>query len=66
MRYLILVVIFFVGFAFGFLVATPRANGVFKIDTSDPEKDVYSLELTDPIDTIEKRKRLLFIVKKDA
>lgn len=66
MQYLILIVIFFVGFVLGFFVATPRANGVFKINTDDPEKDVYSLELTDPIDTIENRKRLLFIVKKDA
>lgn len=66
MQHVLQVVIFLVGFILGFLVATPRANGVFKIDTSDPEKDVYSLELTDPLELIEKRKRLLFVVKKDA
>lgn len=35
-------------------------SGVLKIDTSDPETDMYSIEITDPLDDIPKMKTVTF------
>lgn len=41
-----------------------RPDGDFVIDYSDPEKDIYRLEIGIPFGDIEKRKELIFKVKR--
>ena len=38
-------------------------DGVLKVDTRDPNKDAYSLELTTPLDDIPNRKIVVFSVE---
>ena len=42
------------GLILGVLISHKRPDGKLKIDTSDPEKDLWSLELTAPLDDISK------------
>jgi hypothetical protein len=40
------------------------SDGCLKIDTSDPNKDLYSLELNEDLSTLADKKTVTFIVKK--
>lgn len=52
--YLIMTLVFIIGFVFGYLVTKAKKVGTFTINYSDPEKDLCQLELTEDLDTIDK------------
>lgn len=58
------------GFIFGMtitliIVLSKTANGILKIDHSNPEKDVYRIELGD-LDELSKKKTVILTVDNDA
>ena len=58
-------VLFFVCFVVGIVVGRlwpSKIDGTFRIDTSDPDKDLYSLDLDTPLDDLGKVKKLTFKV----
>ena len=65
-----LTVLYLVGLVTGVIlhaaISRIRSEGVIKIDTSDPKKDIYSLELDIPIDDLGKKSYVTFSVKKSA
>ena len=44
---------------------TIKKVGCIRINTSDPEKDIYSFELEVPFGELDKRKKVLFTIVKD-
>ena len=50
-----------------FLLMKYRAKtvGCIRINTSDPEKDVYSLELDVPFGELDNHKKVIFTITKD-
>lgn len=61
---------FVVGFVVGIIgtiiVRNIRSGfGTFKINRSDPDVDVYRLEVEDDLDTIAKKKYLILRIKED-
>lgn len=62
-----LILMFVLGVIFGFvfkaLLSRHREmSGIMHIDQSDPEKDIYALEVTVPMDDLPKKKVLYFKV----
>lgn len=55
----------FLGAILGISSAKYEGDGVMKINTSDPEKDVYSLELNDVIEALGDKKTITFMVKNE-
>lgn len=55
----------FIGIIIGVIIGKAKKNcdGIFKVNTTDPNKDVFTLELSCPIGEIPKRKHLLFMVE---
>ena len=58
------------GFMFGIVITiivvmNRTANGILKIDHSNPEKDVYRIELGD-LDELSKKKTVILTVDNDA
>ena len=58
-----------VGFVFGLLTAVicrglTKNDGVLRIDQSNPEKDVYRLEI-DNLDTLPRKKKIVLKIKKN-
>lgn len=58
-----------IGFAFGLLTAVicrglSRNDGILRIDQSNPEKDIYRLEI-DNLDILPKKKKIVLKVKKN-
>lgn len=51
----LILIVFDIGLA---LYLTLRTDGYMRIDTSDPSKDTYLLELTADLDKLPKRKRV--------
>lgn len=49
------------------LVRKPKAKkvGYIRINTSDPEKDIYSLELEVPFGELDRQKRVIFEILHD-
>lgn len=45
------------------LILKPKRAGTFVINTSNPDKDVYSLNFDIPLGEIPKKKRIVFDVK---
>lgn len=64
MIYICLLVCLIVGFILGVLFGRSRKkyDGVFRVDTSNPEKDIFSLELECAIGSIPDKKELVFKV----
>lgn len=59
-----------VGFIFGvavtlIVVLNKTANGILKIDHSNPEKDVYRIELGD-LDELPKKRTVILTIDNDA
>lgn len=59
-----------VGFIFGvaitlIVVLNKTANGILKIDHSNPEKDVYRIELGD-LDELSKKRTVILTIDNDA
>lgn len=52
-----------IGLLIGFWLFTPKPDGAMVLDETDPEKDLYRLELTIPIDDIPKRRFITLKVK---
>ena len=42
-----------------------KTVGCIRINTSDPEKDVYSLELNVPFGELDQHKKVIFTIAKD-
>lgn len=59
----------FLAFAIGGAIAilitnnVTKPDGIFKINTYDPDKDVYSLEFSTPLNEIPNKKDLVFKVE---
>lgn len=55
----------FIGIFMGIILGRVKksCDGVFKVDTTDPNKDVFTVELWCPIGEIPKRKHLFFFVE---
>lgn len=58
------------GFIFGIVITiivvmNKTVNGILKIDHSNPEKDVYRIELED-LDELSKKKTVILTVDNDA
>ena len=51
------------GLVIGVMMMRSKPDGSMVVDTSDPEKDTYSMELNIPIEDIKQKKRLCFDVK---
>lgn len=47
----------------GVFISRMHPDGVLKVDTRDPNKDAYSLELTTPLDDIPNRRIVMFSVE---
>lgn len=49
------------------VIRRPKAKmvGCIRINTSDPEKDVYSLELDVPFGELERHSKVIFTIEKD-
>lgn len=64
------VVMFLLGIAVGSIVTNiawrkRASSGVLRIDWSNPERDVFRLELKDDLDTLSTRKRIMLKVDSD-
>ncbi len=46
-----------------YLIRKPKRAGTFVINTTNPDKDVYSLNFDIPLGDIPKKKRIVFDVK---
>lgn len=57
------VVIVMVFFCVLILISKPKKAGTLVINTTNPDKDVYSLNFDIPLGEIPKRKRIVFDVK---
>ena len=65
MTYIVLlIVIFLFGFTFGFVFASAKHEGTLNIDSSDPEKDIYSFELDVPLDELNKKRKVVLKVRR--
>lgn len=55
----------FIGIIAGIILGRAKnsCDGIFKVDTTDPNKDVFTVELHCPIGEIPKRKHLFFLVE---
>ena len=54
-----------IGFLIGLMSRFPaKPDGKMVLDETNPDKDVYSLELTIPIDDIPKRKTITLTIEK--
>ena len=59
------IVYLILAFIVGFLLGRIRnPGGVMHIDTSDPKKDVYTLELLIPIEKLPDRKGVYFTIER--
>lgn len=45
-----------------FLITT-RASGILKIDQTNPEKDLYSIEILDDLDKLPRKRRIVLKIK---
>lgn len=55
----------FLGVLLGISSAKYKGDGTMSVDGSDPEKDIYSLELNGPIEELGNKKTITFKVKND-
>ena len=64
MTYIWLIVGLIIGFLLGFLFRRKKKkyDGIFRVDTSNPDKDVFSLELECALGSIPEKKELIFKV----
>lgn len=64
MIYICLPVCFIVGFILGVLFGRKKKkyDGIFRVDTANPEKDIFSLELECALGSIPEKKELVFKV----
>lgn len=58
------VLLLFIGYIFGYVIAKRRKqyDGIFRVDTSNPDKDIFSLELECALGSIPEKKELIFKV----
>lgn len=56
----------FLGVMLGISSSGYKGDGTMIIDTSNPEKDVYRMELDDPLETLNDRDQVIFKVKQAA
>ena len=61
--YLILALVFILGFGIGFIIRWPKKVGTFTINYSDPEKDLCELRLDKDLPEIDKLYRIALDVK---
>lgn len=54
----------FIGVLLGISTANYNGDGVLKIDSQDPEKDIYKLELNIPVEDVANKKNITFKVEK--
>lgn len=68
--YVILAVIVFCGDAYFYLLgkrnAIKKRDGIFVVNTTDPEKDVFKLEIEVPVSVIPTKKYLIFHVTNES
>ena len=57
------VVVGVICFFVGMFVAKRKKDGTIKVNTTDPDKDVYSIVLDIPLEEVPKRSRLQFDVE---
>lgn len=64
MMYICLPVCLIVGFVLGVLFGRTKKkyDGIFRVDTTNPEKDIFSLELHCALGSIPEKKELVFEV----
>lgn len=67
MKYLIIamVVLTAILLLIDILKPRPKTVGCIRINTSDPEKDIYSLELAVPFGELDVQKKVIFTIEKD-
>lgn len=58
------VVAFIIGILMGYILFGRCTDGNFKVNTSDPEKDIYTVELAFPLEDLEKNKRTVKLLVK--
>lgn len=51
------------GLVIGIFLMHSKPDGILKINTSDPEKDVYSFELLIPLDDLKDRTKISLTVE---
>ena len=58
----------FVGYILGYVIAkrNKHYDGIFRVDTSNPDKDVFSLELECALGSIPEKKELIFKVANEC
>lgn len=54
----------FIGVLLGISTSNYSGDGILKIDTQDPEKDIYKLELNIPVEDVATKKNITFKVEK--
>lgn len=54
----------FIGVLLGISTSNYGGDGILKIDTQDPEKDIYKLELNIPVEDVATKKNITFKVEK--
>lgn len=65
MDFWIVIAVFVLGVAIGMVVISRFSDGVIRIDHSDPEKDVYRLEINN-LDNLSRKKRVVLKVDNHA
>lgn len=53
----------FLGALMGISSANYKGDGTMTVNTDDPKKDIYSLELNDDIEKLAEKKAITFVVK---
>lgn len=62
----VIILLIICGVIFGYILGTGKKlkpDGFFKVNTTDPDKDVFTLELTCPIGEIPTKEYVIFEVK---
>ncbi len=58
------IIFLIIGVFLGALITRPDPDGILHVNTQDPEKDLYTFEITIPLDEIANRK--ILAIKVDA
>ena len=59
----------FIGYLFGRFserISRKTPDGIFHVNTTDPDKDVFTLELLCPLSVIPAKKRLIFKIQNEG
>ncbi len=68
---LMIILVFRIGFRYGIYKSymafiKNNTNGIFRVDTTNPDKDVFSLEITCPIGELPEKDYIVFKVENDS